>query len=151
MPVFDPTDTPTSTRGGTMMGITKACKDPDLAWDLTQYLYYSQDALRARQQDSDILPPVREFWSDPFYNRPDPFLGGQRGGALYVSLADKIPKRYVTPMSGIATLALNDALADAVNYLEEHGEDGLEAHCQQVLKDAARDLKERIQQMEFHE
>src|SRR5205823_3792582 len=102
MPVFEPTDSPTSTRGGTMMGITRATTRPDLAWALLEYLYFSDEGLKARQGVSDILPPVRAFWSDPFYNRPDPFLGGQRGGALFVELADKLPRRYVTPMSSIA-------------------------------------------------
>ncbi|MEO6434584.1 MAG: extracellular solute-binding protein [Tepidisphaeraceae bacterium] len=151
MPVFDPTDTPTTTRGGTMMGITRACKDPDLAWKLIEYLYFSRDGLEARQLESDILPPVRAFWSDPFYNRPDPFLGGQKGGALYVELADKIPKRYVTPVSGLATLALNDCLVKAVKYVNSRGEAGLEAACQRWLTAQADDLKARMKHMEFKE
>src|SRR5205823_4989024 len=147
MPVFDSTDTPTSTRGGTMMGITKACRDPELAWKLTKYMYFSKDGLRARQQESDILPPVREFWKDPFYNQPDPFLGGQKGGALYVQLADKIPRRYVTPMSPVASLILNDDVVRAVNYANVHGEAGLEQACRGWLKISAERLKERIKQM----
>jgi arabinosaccharide transport system substrate-binding protein len=151
MPIFDPTDTPTSTRGGTMMGITRACRHPDLAWKLTQYLYYSPDGLRARQADTDILPPIRESWSDPFYNRPDPFLGGQSSGALYVKLAAQIPRRYVTPMTPVATLILNDDVVRAVSYANEHGEVGLEDACRAWLKDSAADLKARMRQMEFQE
>ena len=59
MPVFDATDTPTSMRGGTMMGRTRASRNPQLAWKLLQYLYFSEDGIRARQAESDILPPMR--------------------------------------------------------------------------------------------
>ena len=151
LPVFDPTDTPTSTRGGTMIGITKASKSPDLAWKLIEYLYFSEEGIRARQKDSDILPPVREFWGDPFYNRPDPFLGGQKGGELFVELAGKIPKRYNTPVSGLATLALNDCVVKAVQHVNEHGEHGLEEACQRWLTAAATDLKTRMKHMQFGE
>jgi ABC-type glycerol-3-phosphate transport system substrate-binding protein len=151
MPIFEPGDAPTSTRGGTMMGITKACRHPDLAWKLLEYLYLSPEGLKGRQAESDILPPVRAYWSDPFYNRPDPFLGGQVGGELYIKLARELPKRYVTPMSSLATLALNNAVADAVNYVNEHGERGLKQACQKWLDEAAVDLKARMKQMEFDE
>jgi ABC-type glycerol-3-phosphate transport system substrate-binding protein len=151
MPVFEPSDTPTSTRGGTMMGITKACPNPDLAWKLLEFLYLSRQGLEGRQEVSDILPPVRDYWSDPFYNKPDPFLGGQRGGALFVKLAGQIPRRYVTPMSSLATLALNDAQIKAVHYVNEHGDDmpGLRAACRGWLIEASKDLKLRIDQMEL--
>jgi arabinosaccharide transport system substrate-binding protein len=151
MPVFDPIDTPTSTRGGTMMGITRAAKNPDLAWKLLEYLYFSDEGIRARQNDSDILPPLRTIWKDPFYNRPDPFLGGQSSGALFVELAGQIPKRYVTPLSNVATLALNDVLVNAVDYVRERGDKGLEQACQGWLETAAIELKRRMQHTEFHE
>jgi arabinosaccharide transport system substrate-binding protein len=149
MPVFDERDAPTSTWGGTMAGITKASKHPDLAWKLLDHLYFSEAGLRARQESSEILPPIKTLWSDPFYHTPDPFLGGQRGGELFIQLAPQLPTRYVVPASSVASLALNDAVVRATRYVEEHGEEGLEENCRIWLADIARDLRRRIEQWRF--
>lgn len=144
LPVFDSTDAPTSTLGGTMMGITRKCKHPDLAWKLLQYLYYSKDAQAA---DPEILPPLKERWTDPFYHQPDPYFGGQKAQELFTQLAPHIPNRYVTPASGIANMALNEAVARAVRYVEEHGADaGLEPACKQWCAEIADDLRARMKQ-----
>src|SRR5262249_13979871 len=40
LPRFDPTDSPTCTWGGTMMAIPRACKHPDDAWKLLEFLNF---------------------------------------------------------------------------------------------------------------
>jgi arabinosaccharide transport system substrate-binding protein len=149
MPVFDPADTPTTTWGGTMIGITRACRNKELAWKLLAYLYFSEDGFRARQKFTDILPPIKSMWADASFHESDPFFGGQRGAQLFTELAAQIPARYVTPATPMATMALNNAVVRAVDYLESHGPDGLEAHCQIWLGDIAADLKSRMSQWSF--
>ena len=149
MPVFDPGDAPTSTWGGTMMGMTRACKRPDLAWKLLDHLYFSEAGLRARQASSEIIPPIKSRWDDPFYHRPDPFLGGQRAGELFIELAPAVPNRSVSPASSVASMALNDAVVRATRYVEQHGGDGLEAQCRVWLADISADLRRRIEQWRF--
>ena len=153
MPVFEANDAPTSTWGGTMMGITRACKNPDLAWELAQYLYFSDAGMRERQLSTEILPPINTMWGDPFYHKPDPYFGGQKSSELYIELAPKIPPRYTSFATPAATLALNDALVRATNYVEEHDknldEKELEANCRTWLANAAKDLRARVDQMRF--
>lgn len=149
LPVFEPGDAPTSTHGGSMIGITRACKNPDLAWQLVEYLYFSDDGLQARRQQSEILPPVKTMWADPYYHKPDPYYGGQKGHELLVQLAEQIPARHATPATGVATLALNGVLIRAVDHVNRHGPAGLEAACQQWLNDAAADLEKRMAQWQF--
>jgi arabinosaccharide transport system substrate-binding protein len=153
MPVFDPGDAPTSTWGGTMMGLTKACRDPELAWKLMEHLYFSEAGMRERQASTEILPPIMTMWSDPFYHQPDPYFAGQRSGELYIQLAPQIPPRYVSFASGVATLALNDALVRATEYVKAHegnlDEAELEANCRQWLASSARDLEARMEQWRF--
>jgi len=74
LPKFDPTDAPTTTWGGTMIGITKACRHPDAAWKLIEFLYFSDEGLAARRRISDILPPVKSVWNEPRYHQPDPYF-----------------------------------------------------------------------------
>ena len=48
-----------------MIGITKACRNPDAAWKLIEFLYFSDEGLAARRKISDILPPVTSVWNEP--------------------------------------------------------------------------------------
>jgi arabinosaccharide transport system substrate-binding protein len=152
MPVFDlAVDKPTSTWGGTMMAITKACKNPDLAWELVQYLYFSKDGFDARRKYTEILPPIKEMWADPVFHQPDPFLGGQKGQELYTELAPLIPPRYVTPATGIVGQALNDAVVEAVAYINTNGTDDLEPWCARRLADIQSHLESRMKQWRFEQ
>lgn len=149
LPIFDPADAPTATHGGTCMTMPRACRNPELAWKLMEHLYFSETGLAGRRAESEILPPIRTTWSHPHYHQPDPFLGGQKGAELFIALADSIPPKYVDPASGIASLALNQVLIRATDYVRTRGEDGLEAHCRDLLVDASVDLRLRMEQMRF--
>lgn len=145
LPRFDPTDSPTSTWGGTMMGIPRLSQHHDDAWRLLEFLYFSPAGLKARQRFSNILPPLIEQWSDPGYHRADPFFAGQKVDELYIELARQIPRRYVTPASNLASVQLSVLLNRAVAHVNRHGAAGLEDQCRQWTQEAADDLKRRIE------
>jgi arabinosaccharide transport system substrate-binding protein len=149
LPKFDPTDAPTSTWGGTMIAITRSSKHHDDAWKLIQFLYLSRTGLDARLKVTDILPPLTDWWTLPIFHRADPFYGGQKIDELYVNLAGELPVRYVTPVTPIAESALTVVIDRAINYLQNNGTQGLEAHCQSWLDFVAADLTRRIQHGRF--
>lgn len=152
LPIFEPGDKRTATWGGTMIGITKGCENPDEAWKLIEKLYFSKEGLAARRKVSDVLPPVKHLWDDPAYHKPDPYFGGQKADELFIELARDIPIRYVTPATGLAQTALNSVLAKATDYIRERGSSaGLEAAIMPWLVEAERDLEARMEQMRFDE
>jgi arabinosaccharide transport system substrate-binding protein len=151
MPKFDPTDSPTATWGGTMIGITRASHHHDDAWKLIQFLYLSQTGLKARLQHTNILPPVIEQWNDPIFHASDPFFGGQKINELYVDLAKQLPPRYVSAVTPIAESELSVVIDRAAKYVQNYGTDGLEPQCQKWLDFAADDLAARIQHGRFDE
>ncbi len=151
LPRFDPTDAPTSTWGGTMMGIPRAAKDAEASWQLLKRLYLSGESLNARQRFSKIIPPVRDQWKDVVFHIPDPFFSNQRVDELYIELADQIPPRYVTAFTPVASLSLNMVLANAVEYVKRRAseprdqlEAGLRAACRKWLDDEEATLRKRI-------
>jgi len=148
LPVFEAGDAPTSTWGGTMIGIPRACKDPKAAWELLRFLCLGRTGLEARQAYSDIIPPVKELWNDPIYQKGDPFFGGQAIDKLFISLARQIPSRCMTPLSINAQSALTLVLNKAVSYANERGTDGLQDACAGWLKDADAELREWLRQGE---
>jgi arabinosaccharide transport system substrate-binding protein len=151
LPIFEPGDVPTSTWGGTMIGITKASKHPEAAWKLIEKLYFSKEGIAERRKHTDILPPITTLWSDPMFHQPDPYFGGQKGQELFVQLAKQLPRRYVTPATNLASMELTVVLTKAVSYIERHGSQGLEAQCQRWLNDSARGLEVRIKQWSYEE
>lgn len=151
LPRFDPTDAPTSTDGGTMIGITRRCPNPDQAWKLVEYLQFSPAGLEARERLTGILSPLMELWDQPIHHREDPFFGGQRIEELYVSLARQIPANHVAPETVIAQAELSVVLNRVIDYLENSGTAGLQDECQRWLDLAAADLHKRIERGTFRE
>lgn len=144
LPRFSPDDAATASHGGTMIGITRACHHPDLAWKLIETLYLDPGALQARQQWTGILPPIPQYWSNPAYHQPDPFYGGQKIDELYLSLARELPAQYVTSYTTTAQTLLSVILNRAVARVRDRGGDGLETACRQWLATATADLKDII-------
>jgi ABC-type glycerol-3-phosphate transport system substrate-binding protein len=145
LPKFDPQDAPTSTSGGTMIGIPRACKNPDLAWKLIKLLYLTPQSNTARVANgSGILPAVKSLWKDDVYHQADPYYGGQKAFELYIDLAEKIPSRIVTPYTTQGAIALALVLHRAENYLNSNGTNGLENACTEWLRDAQSQLQRRI-------
>jgi ABC-type glycerol-3-phosphate transport system substrate-binding protein len=147
MPRFNPTDSPTSTWGGTMIGIPRDSPRIASAWRLIEFLYLDPPSFPTAS--AGIVPPLPERWNEPQWHEPDPFFGGQKVGALYVGLAREIPHRYVTPTSTIAELELAFVLGQAVHQMEKRGPAGLGDDCQSMLQFADRDLRRRIAQGRF--
>ncbi len=134
----------TSTWGGTMLGITAACKDKELAWQFAVHLYCKADDLAQRFRDMNIIPPLRDSWADPVYDEPRPFWSGQPIGRLFCALADEVPPLYVTPFLGLAHTRAGEALVESVRYYQRHGERGLAAHVQKMLSQKAADVRKHM-------
>jgi arabinosaccharide transport system substrate-binding protein len=153
LPVFEPGDSRTATWGGTMMGIPRRCKDPEAAWKLIEFLYFSKEGVDARRKYTSILPPVITLWDDPIYRRGDPYFGGQQTDLLMIELAKDLPERYATPATAIASAYLSKVIVDAATYVRNHPGDraGLEAQCRAWLTEIAKDLKRRIEHGNFED
>jgi len=145
LPVFRDGNAPTSTWGGTMVCIPRACTHQRDAWKLLETLYLSPEGNAARiAQGNTILPPLPEMWSNPIYHQPDPFYGGQKIAELYVDLARQVPQRILTPYTVDAQIGLSIILGKAENYIRQHGTDGLIAHCTSWLVETQDVLQQSI-------
>lgn len=143
LPAWTPGGVRTSCWGGTMLGITKAGRDPALCWDLAKHLYFP-DAVEAgvRYRSSNILPPDRSVWSDPAFHQPRPYWSGQAIGSLYIEQADQTPTTHGHPFLGFAKARLNEVVAGCCAYYasicqQPDAEALLRAHAASRLADAA--------------
>jgi arabinosaccharide transport system substrate-binding protein len=139
LPAFERGGLRTSTWGGTMIGITRKCKDKKRAWRLAKHLYLNMDDLERRFLDTNILPPVKEIWASEAFQAPRDFWGGQRLGKMYAELAVKTPPQYANPYLALATSKLAEALSTCVTKYEELCEGGLTAEERKEFEAFARD------------
>ena len=149
MPRFEAADAPTATWGGTMVGISKNAANPREAWELLRFLQFSPQALWARRQSSDILPPLMSAWQNPAYQQAERYFGGQTVEALYIDLARQIPPSYSSPFAVLASAHLAAVLNRTVREVEAGRVEGLEQKVQGWLSAAAGRLREQIRFGEF--
>jgi len=135
----------TSTWGGTMIGITKRCQNPDLAWKFALHLYLNKADLAERFRDTNILPGLREAWEHPAYHEPRPYWSGQPLGALYAKLAPQVPFQYTSPFIQTAKTKLGEALVACVQQYNRQGEAGFEAFVRARLKQSANEVRALIE------
>jgi len=172
MPIFEPGDSPTTTWGGTMIGIPRENPHPQLAWKLLESLQFSRTAIEMRREETDILPPIKTYWTDDFYHHSDywyeqraatrpaidsssprtskrALYGDQRAVEMFTQLAGQIPPRYVTPATATAQAELSFVLNRAVDHFNQYGNQGLEEACQHWLDWSAADLQRRMDHWSF--
>jgi ABC-type sugar transport system, periplasmic component len=144
LPAFYPGGRRTSTWGGTMIGITKRCADPDLAWELVMHLYLNKEALAEQFRGTNILPPARDLWDHPAYDEPRPFWSNQPLGRLYANLAPETPPQYTSPYIGLAKAKLSEALIACVRYYDRYGVRGFDGFVRQQMARAAAEVRRQM-------
>ncbi|MCC6426543.1 MAG: extracellular solute-binding protein [Phycisphaerales bacterium] len=100
--------------GGTMLGIPRtAARTPaelDSLFAFAKHLYCSKDLAQELFRNGRIITPVKSHWSDPVFDEPDPYLGGQKPGRMYIDLASAVPARTSSPYNTLARFRMLDAL-----------------------------------------
>jgi arabinosaccharide transport system substrate-binding protein len=145
LPRFSPADARTASWGGTMIGITRTCRQPDTAWKLIESLYLDRSALATRQTATAILPPIPEYWQSPVYHQDDPFYGGQKIDEMYITLADELPPTKMTAYTMTAQMHLSIALNQAVARVQSSRSDGPEVDIRADLAMAQQRVERMIQ------
>ncbi|MBK7405143.1 MAG: extracellular solute-binding protein [Phycisphaerales bacterium] len=152
LPAWEPGGRRTSVWGGTMLGIPRTAEDPDRLWELAKRLYLSPELSRALYEEGDIVTPVKANWSDPIYDRPDPYFSGQAKGRMYLDLAPQVPRRTSSPFNTMAMQRVQDALVGLVELLRDRpGTDRatLESRAMDLLRVAEADVRSRMDRNVF--
>lgn len=143
-PAVERGGTRTSTWGGTMLGITKHCKEQDLAWEFAKHLYMNDSDLEGRFAGTNILPPVRSAWEKPAFDKPNPYWSGQKLGREFANLAPQVPSQYTHPFIGTAKAKFSEALTTCVQEYEARGDTDFEAFVRKTLKEKADEVRRQI-------
>ncbi len=138
-----------STWGGTGLAITKACKQPELAWELAKFLYLDPVALGERFKDTNIIPPLKSAWQLPVFEEPNAFFSGVKIGRFYADMAPETPPNFVAAYELLAAGKLSEVLIDAGSYFARNGESGLRDYVVQELHEKADAVRRAVNRNEF--
>jgi arabinosaccharide transport system substrate-binding protein len=150
LPRFDPADAPTATWGGTSAAIPAGVADPDAAWDLLQFLFFSPQANAARAAtNDDILSAIPDEWPGGsayiHVANSDAFFGPQDPRVVMADLARQMPQRVVTSFTLLGGIELSRVLTDAVAARRAGADRAtLERRAADWLRDASADLRRQI-------
>lgn len=142
----------TSVWGGTMLGISRDAANPEELWAFAKELYFSPECARDLFTQGDIISPVRACWSDPVYDAPDPYFGGQPRGRLYVDLADELPQRYNSTFSALALARVQGCMTKLAAIARSTGEGTYERllpEAQRLLAEAQREIMTHVRRNRF--
>ena len=144
LPAWEPGGRRTTVWGGTGLVIAKQTKHPDLAWQLAELLYLDPKGAGARFLGTNIVPIVKDAWSLPELDAPNPYYSNQPLGRLYADLAPSTPPRYVTALTTVAQQKLSEAYSRCLEHYEAFGLKGLDETIHSELARAADYVRIRV-------
>jgi arabinosaccharide transport system substrate-binding protein len=124
-----------------MIGITKKCRQPDLAWELAKHLYLDPQERAETFVETNILPPVKDPWSRPEFSARDDYWSDQQIGQMYIELAEEVPPQYTSPFILTAKGKMNEALTACTSYYNANQNEGFEAFVRATLKESADEVR----------
>jgi len=144
LPAAMPGGRRTSTWGGTMLGITNACDDPEMAWEVAMHMYFDKEQLAERFRETNILPPFKDAWELPAFREPRSYWSNQPLGQLYAELAEQVPPQYTSPLIETAKTKMGGVISSCAAYYREHGAKGFDAFSRARLKEAGDEIRQYI-------
>lgn len=142
----------TSVWGGTMIGIPRTSTRPDEAWKVAKHLYLSRELAHRLFEVNDIVSPVKAFWNDPIYDRPDAFFSGQAHGRIFLNLASQVPRRTPSPFFMLARGRVQNALIELAQRLEANptwDDARVRQEAMTLLKASQEDIAKHIARSAF--
>ena len=139
----------TSTWGGTMLGITRRCRDRELAWKLARHMYMDPNDLGDRFRELNILPPFTDAWSHPAFAEKRPYWSDQRLGTEYIRLAEQVPPQFGSPFLQLAKSKMGEVLASCISAYRPGHDAAFRALVRRRLKLAADEVRKQMRRNPF--
>jgi arabinosaccharide transport system substrate-binding protein len=152
LPAWEKGGRRTSVWGGSMLGISRDAQNHDQLWEFAKHLYLSPEGSRELFIKGDIITPVKDFWSDPIYDKPDPFFSGQAPGRLFINLAPDVPPRFSSPFGVLAVERLRTVASRLAAYARSQGNatpDSLMPEARRLLEEAQAEVMEHARRNRF--
>ncbi|MFI1393660.1 extracellular solute-binding protein [Streptomyces sp. NPDC020681] len=95
--------------GGSFLAVTKACREPEQAFEIISWLLSADNQTRGFV-DASLFPSTPASYGQKAMRGPDPFFGGQVTIDVFGPAAAKIPVAYNSPYDVALQQPVNDEL-----------------------------------------
>lgn len=83
--------------GGSFCAIPEQTKNAEMAWDFVQWACCSAEGQNAMFVPTGVFPAYKPAWSDPLYDAPVDFFGGQRAYRVWTNIAENVVSTVRSP------------------------------------------------------
>lgn len=150
LPAWEEGGVRTTSWGGSalVMPKTGGANNPDLAWELAKFLYLEKEFLPDRFLNTNIIPPTRSAWEEPFMDTVNEFWG-QPIGRMFADLAEDVPAVYASPFREYTRLRLSTVVTRTIQWVKNNP--GREPHTfiASELDAAEADVLRRLERNVF--
>jgi len=92
LPVWEKGGVRSSNSGGSVLAITKQCKNKEAAWKFIEYMTTNRDAMLTMWKEMDSFPSLLECYTESsVVEEESAFFGGQKYREVFVEAAKHIP------------------------------------------------------------
>ncbi|MFF5207467.1 ABC transporter substrate-binding protein [Streptosporangium sp. NPDC000396] len=96
LPAFNPNGIRTSSNGGSALAITSQTKNHDAAWAFIEWLLTRKDNQVSMMRTEALFPAYLPALTDPLFDQPQPYFGGQQVNRLFADEVRNIPPIELT-------------------------------------------------------
>lgn len=114
LPAFDEGGARTSANGGSALAITAQTKNQDTAWSFVEWLLANKEQQVSMMKTEALFPAYLPSLSDPFFDEPQAYFGGQKINRLFADQVSQIPPVELTGDDTQAGELLKKAISAAV-------------------------------------
>ena len=95
LPTFSGSRARASNDGGSHLAILESSKNKDAAWAYIEYHLGRPESQLAMYKGADLFPSLESTYSDPIFNEPDAFFGGQKSRQIFAEAVRTVPNATV--------------------------------------------------------
>ena len=95
LPTFSGSRSRASNDGGSHLAILEQSQNKEAAWAYIQFHLGRSDSQLAMFKASDLFPSLESTYSDPIFNEPDPYFGGQKYRQIFAEAVKTVPTATV--------------------------------------------------------
>lgn len=115
MPAFEKGGNRAANIGGSVFAIPSQTKSPELAWKFAEFCALTLEGQMAMYKGAGPFPCLLEAYNDPYFDEPDPYLGGQKVRKMWAEIAQEVPEFYYMPTTREDWDILNSYLIKIIN------------------------------------
>ncbi|MFI6902738.1 ABC transporter substrate-binding protein [Nonomuraea sp. NPDC050394] len=96
LPAFDAGGSRTSANGGSALSITAQTKNQQTAWAFLDWMLASKERQVSMMRTEALFPAYLPALSDPLFDEPQPYFGGEKVNRLFADQVKEIPPVQLT-------------------------------------------------------